>query len=195
MEVMMRTYGGLFTDFTPISERLLGRRLYYDEKQITNMLRHMDALKAIVYKGKSDKPQITFTAPRIDTKDLYLSDSNYSQLKQHALEKAEAIKKYVLSNEGCRSRMLLDYFGEADSDPCGICDLCIQQRKQTLKNTEKTLHIRERLLELIAQTPRRADELVDALGDIDEEEVLRQLRLIVEERLAGINEKLQFYIP
>ena len=33
------------------------------------------------------------------------------------------------------------------------------------------------------------------MGDIDEEEVVRQLRLIVEERMAGINEKLQFYIP
>ncbi|MBR3414017.1 MAG: RecQ family ATP-dependent DNA helicase [Bacteroidales bacterium] len=195
MEVMMRTYGGLFTDFTPISERLLGRRLYYDEKQIANMLRHMDALKAIVYKCKSDKPQITFTAPRIDSKDLYLSDSNYSQQKQYALEKMEAIKQYVLSSNGCRSQMLLDYFGEDDSEPCGICDLCIQQRKQTLKNSRKSQQIRERLLELIARTPRRADELVEAMGDINEEEVVRQLRLIVEERLAGINEKLQFYIP
>ena len=195
MEVMMRTYGGLFTDFTPISERLLGRRLYYDEKQITNMLHHMDALKAIVYKCKSDKPQITFTAPRIDSKDLYLSDSNYSQLKQYALEKAEAIKKYVLSSEGCRSQVLLDYFGEVDSEPCGICDLCIQQRKQTHKNSGESQQIRERLLTLIAQTPRRADELIEAMGDIDEEEVVRQLRLIVEERMAGINEKLQFYIP
>ena len=195
LEVMMRSYGGLFTEFTPISERLLGRRLYYDEQQITNMLRHMDALKAIVYKCKSDKPQITFTAPRIDTKDLYLSDSNYSQLKQHALEKMEAMRKYILSDKGCRSQMLLNYFGETTSDPCNICDLCIQQRKQTPKDTGKTQQIRDRLLQLIAQKPRRADELIDALGEIEEEKVIQQLRLIVEEQVVGINEQLQFYIP
>lgn len=195
MELMMRSYGGLFTEFTPISERMLGRCLNFDQKQITNMLLHMDALKAIMYKPKSDKPQITFTSPCIDARNLCLSDSNYNQLKQNAYEKAEAIKKYVLSDNSCRSQLLLAYFGETESEFCHICDFCIQQKKKQSSIKEwQSKETRERLLQLIAKAPQRAEKLIEQLGDMDEEQVIEQLRLIVEERLVGINENLQFYI-
>jgi ATP-dependent DNA helicase RecQ len=56
--LMLRMYGGLFTDFVPISERTIARRMYMDVEQVTNMLLHMDALKVIVYQGKHKRPQI-----------------------------------------------------------------------------------------------------------------------------------------
>lgn len=42
--LLLRLYGGLFSDFVPISGRLLARRMFMDVEQITNMLLHMDAL-------------------------------------------------------------------------------------------------------------------------------------------------------
>ena len=47
LNLILRMYGGLFTDFTPISERALARRLYLSEEQVANMLFDMDALKVI----------------------------------------------------------------------------------------------------------------------------------------------------
>ena len=80
MTLLLRMYGGLFTEFVPISEQALARKLYYDPQQIRKMLLHMDALKSIVYRPKQTKPQIVFTSPRIDVNHLYLNESNYSEL-------------------------------------------------------------------------------------------------------------------
>ena len=195
MALLLRMYGGLFTDFVPISEQALARRLYLDPQQIKNMLLHMDALGAIAYRPKHTKPQIIFTSPRIDANHLYLSESNYAQLKQQSLDRLDAIRHYVLANDECRSVMLLDYFGETDSTPCGICDHCIHTKtahQQPSINTETTLRLR--LLQLLEEKPLRADEIIEQVGNIDEEQVRQMLHQLVDQQIVTIDELLRFKV-
>ncbi len=185
-------YGGLFSDFTPISEQVLARRLYLDPQQIRNMLLHMDALKAIIYRPRHLKPQIIFTSPRIDADDLYLTESNYTELKQQAAKRMEAIRRYVLSAEDCRSTMLLHYFGETEAAPCGSCDYCLQHKKTV--SSDDTAALKARILQLIKGKPCRAEELIEQVGNIDEEHIRHMLRELVDQRLVTINKSLQFEV-
>ena len=154
----------------------------------------MDALKAIVYRPKHTKPQIIFTSPRIDANDLYLSESKYKELKRRAQERLEAMRQYVLSDKECRSRMLLSYFGEDNVEPCGICDYCIQAKKESKRAKECNEALRTRLLELIKEHSYRAEELVAKVGHIYEKPVLQTLHELVDERLVTIDELLRFRI-
>ncbi|MBO4599277.1 MAG: RecQ family ATP-dependent DNA helicase, partial [Bacteroidales bacterium] len=193
MSLLLRMYGGIFTDFVPISEQALARRLYYDPQQIKNMLLHMDALKAIIYRPKHTKPQIVFPSPRIDANDLYLSESTYAEIKQRAEERLEAIRHYILSDNCCRSQILLSYFGENDSAPCGICDYCLKHKKSDKTNsTEKTTALQEQILQLLKERPCRAEELIERVGDIEEEPVLNMLRELVDQHLVTITDTFQF---
>ncbi len=187
--LLLRLYGGLFSDFVPISERLLARRMFMDVEQITNMLLHMDALKVIVYQPKKKRPQIVFSSPRIDAKDLYLSDSNYKELKEKANMRKEAMQQYVTAQEGCRSNIMLQYFGETTSDPCGVCDLCLTQHNHT-----KVSSIREQILQLLEKQPLRSDQLLELLPHNDEEMVKQELRQLVNEDIVCINDALQFTV-
>ena len=187
LTLLLRMYGGLFSDFTPISERAMARRLMMDEKQVVNMLYHMDALKAIMYKAKTTKPQIIFNSPRIDTSSLYLSESNYKVLKEQALHRMEAMLDYVRNTTECRSRLLLDYFGERDTQSCMICDHCILDRRP---NTT----LRQQILDLLEKQPMRADELMERMPGINEASVQDTLRLLVDERKVSINQSLQFFV-
>ena len=187
--LLLRLYGGLFSDFVPISERLLARRMFMDEEQITNMLLHMDALKVIVYQPKKKRPQIVFSSPRIDAKDLYLSDSNYKELKEKANIRKEAMQQYVTAQEGCRSNIMLQYFGETTSDPCGVCDLCLTQHNHT-----KASSIREQILQLLEKQPLRSDQLLELLPHNDEDMVKQELRQLVNEDIVCINDALQFTV-
>ena len=187
--LLLRMYGGLFTDFVPISERTIARRMFMDEEVVRKLLLHMDALKVIVYKPKSKRPQIVFSAPRIDAKDLYLSDVNYRELKEHAEQRKEAIRNYVTSQEGCRSQMLLSYFGEREAEACGICDLCITANGRS----EKRL-LRDQILEQLKIRPMRSDELMGTLSERDEENVKKVLRELVDEGAVSVNEALEFTI-
>ena len=194
MALLLRMYGGLFSDFTPISEQALARRLYLDQQQIRNMLLHMDALKAIIYRPRHLKPQIIFTSPRIDANDLYLTESNYTELKERAEERMKAIRRYVLSVENCRSMMLLHYFGETEITPCGICDYCLQHKKTVSTNDNDTSTLKALILQLLKEKPCRAEELVQQVGNIDEECVRQLLHDLVDQRLVSIDASLQFKV-
>jgi ATP-dependent DNA helicase RecQ len=196
MTLLLRVYGGLFSDFIPISEQVLAHRLYLDPQQIRNMLLHMDALKAVVYRPRPTKPQIIFTSPRIDANDLYLNESNYTELKQRATERLEAIRHYILSDNDCRSQMLLTYFGETSSSPCDICDHCIQQKKtsSTSQSDNTSTTLRTQLLNLLKEKPYRAEELIERVGNIDEDHVRQLLHELVDQHIVSINDMLQFKV-
>ena len=173
MTLILRMYGGLFSEFVPISERAIARRILLDEATVERMLMQMDALKVVVYKRKSLRPQIVFTSPRIDVKDLYLSDVNYKDQKERAQMRLDAMRQYIApadgNGEGCRSQRLLAYFGERQEEVCGVCDLCLQHRKRDVEG------LQSRVLELLAQRPMRADELTARLATSEEEETLAAL--------------------
>ena len=163
--------------------------MFMDVEQITNMLLHMNALKVIVYQPKKKRPQIVFSSPRIDAKDLYLSDSNYKELKEKANIRKEAMQQYVTAQEGCRSNIMLQYFGETTSNPCGVCDLCLTQHNHT-----KASSIREQILQLLEKQPLRSDQLLELLPHNDEDMVKQELRQLVNEDIVCINDALQFTV-
>ena len=43
-----------------------------------------------------------------------------------------AVRTYIEEEETCRSRMLLAYFGETESTPCGACDVCLRKHPSGL---------------------------------------------------------------
>ena len=62
------------------------------------------------------KPEEGFDALQIDRERL-----EEKARRDHL--KIEAITRYAYST-GCRQKWILDYFGEADTHPCGHCDIC-----------------------------------------------------------------------
>ena len=189
MTVILRMYGGLFSGPVPISERDIARRVFMEEQQVERMLRHISDLGVVEYHPRHTKPWIVFTAPRVDAKDLYLNKIDYPALQQHARDRMEAMRRYVLSDSGCRSQQLVAWFGEEASTPCGICDHCLQQTP-----AEAEPPLRQRILEALKERPMRADELQATLHLLDETEIREQLRLLVDERKVSINQHLQFFV-
>ena len=189
MTTILRMYGGIFTAPVPISERDIARRTFMEEKRVENMLRHMKALGVVDYYPRHTKPWIVFTAPRIDAKDLYLNNIDYPQLQRNARERMEAMRRYTLSENGCRSQQLVAYFGEQAATPCGICDHCITQARAAAGKT-----LRQRILDALQERPLRADELQATLHLLDETELREQLRLLVDERKVSIDQQLQFFV-
>ena len=59
------------------------------------------------------------------------------------------MQQYAQSTEVCRSRLLLDYFGEERNNDCKQCDVCLSHNSST--PTLSTLqHARNAILQLLA---------------------------------------------
>lgn len=136
LESMLRLYGGLFTDFTPISEAVIAKRCGMDATKVANILSELNRLEIITYQPKMLKPQIVFCTPRIDVKDIDLREENYKRLKELAVVRRESMIDYATNDKRCRSVWLLDYFGEKNAMNCGRCDYCLTKTKATMKSVE-----------------------------------------------------------
>ena len=90
-------------------------------------------IKVISYKAKNEGTYITFLEPRKDVKHLHIPAIAYHQRKSNDLNKMEAVIKYAYSNEFCRNKLLLNYFGEDYQPENCLCDVCIDHHKDDLR--------------------------------------------------------------
>lgn len=187
IKMILRMYGGVFTDFVAISELFIAKTLHYKTSDVEMMLADLDKMKILSYKKKTDKPQIIFTSPRVDASDLYLTVSNYNVLKKEALSRLEAMIGYVQDNNLCRSNMLLRYFGEENNTPCQKCDVCITSRKKT-KDTDT---LQQQIVDVLKNNPMTIVQLVEHFDTIAEDTIANLVRSMLEYGLLDMNDTMQ----
>lgn len=185
LTAILRLYGGLFTDFTPISESVIAQRCGKTETQVYNMLKELNRLQIAEFRPKTIKPQIIFTSPRIDIKDIYVSDRNYKDLKNAAEKRREAMIAYAENNSECRSRQLLRYFGETQSCDCGVCDVCIAKKKTSRNRLD------DEIIYILAASPLTIKQLSQRLPKIAKDELTSTVRRLLDRGVLQTNQDLQ----
>lgn len=185
LTAILRLYGGLFTDFTPISESVIAQRCGKTETQVYNMLKELNRLQIAEFRPKTIKPQIIFTSPRIDIKDIYVSDRNYKDLKNAAEKRREAMIAYAENNSECRSRQLLRYFGETQSCDCGVCDVCIAKKKTSRNGLD------DEIIDILAASPLTIKQLSQRLPKIAKDELTSTVRRLLDRGVLQTNQDLQ----
>ena len=127
-------------------------------------------------------PTITYTVDRVDGDQLILGPDVYDDRKEQFTKRIEAVIAYANNQDQCRSRQLLAYFDEQRTTDCGMCDVCIDHKRQ--QNSEQRVHVaQEKIMQLLADGQQHdvkeltslqlhADDLREALGMlIDEEKI------------------------
>ena len=127
VDALLRSYSRLFDETSSISEWTLAKRTKWSKDNVIKGLEWLHNSEYIIYNKASNLPKITFTCERLDKKNLSFSDAHYKLRKEVTQNKSEAMLHYVQSEAKCRSRMLLEYFGELDAENCGMCDYCLKQ--------------------------------------------------------------------
>jgi len=180
LRIILRSYSGVFTDFTRISENEIARRSGIDSPKVAELLTRMKKNGILEYLPHKTTPQLIFSTERLNPGDISLSSTFYSQRKKEAFAMLESIINYANSDNVCRSRMLVSYFGEKKSENCEVCDVCLKHRRNTI-NQEKLAEIENQIIEIIAGTPKTITEIVTNLSPSKENDVLLVLRGLIEE--------------
>jgi ATP-dependent DNA helicase RecQ len=162
IKTLLRTYGGLFEMYSPISEKILAKNIRQSEKDTEGLLRKLAANKIVDYIPASDKPKITFLKPRPDEKIFTLNENEIKQFQQLHREKQTAMWKYLENIKICRSRQLLSYFGEEHSADCGICDVCLKRHINHLTKNEQ-LDLIPKIQKMLSKKTETIDGLSKSL--------------------------------
>jgi ATP-dependent DNA helicase RecQ len=182
LRIILRSYSGVFTDFTRISENEIARRSEIDSPRVRELLAKMQKLGILEYLQSKTTPQLIFNTERLNPDEIALSKTFYSQRKQEAFAMLESIIHYATSETECRSRMLVTYFGEKKPEDCGVCDVCLQKRRNALSQNQFG-EIEKQILALLAQKSHTITDIVTHLSRWKENEVLSVLRWQIEEGL------------
>lgn len=136
-KTILRSYGGVFTQFVDIDEQLLANRCQMSEKEVVDVLNKLKAYGALSYQPQSNIPLLIFVQERVDKNRIFFDPKIYADRKMKAEERLKSVENYVITEDVCRSRLLLQYFGEMHSPSCGQCDACIHaNRKESDANMQ-----------------------------------------------------------
>jgi ATP-dependent DNA helicase RecQ len=128
LRTLLRNYEGLFVEPVRIREHDLAKLTGKKETEVTETLTAIARENVITYSPASDLPRVTFLRDRVEDRNLTVDEVLIKQLKERAVNRAEAVINY-LQRTACRESYLLSYFGEEAVEVCGSCDICRSSRK------------------------------------------------------------------
>ena len=146
---LLRNYGGLFADLGYIDESLIAHDSGIQAAALHQVLTALAQQHIIRYIPRRQIPTIHYLQRRDDPEHIHLSREIYEDRMEQYRLRINAIQHYAQSNGRCRSRMLLEYFGEQDTHDCGHCDVCREQRGDAVDADQLTA-AQQAILQLLA---------------------------------------------
>ncbi|PKQ65443.1 recombinase RecQ [Labilibaculum filiforme] len=124
VKVLLRSFTGLFTDFVPINIDLLAKRTKTSKELIVKYLKELSKYRVIQYIPRKKTPFIIFTQERLPQTFIKFTKEVYQDRKENLSQKINSVINYAETKSICRSKFLLEYFGQAYAPACGQCDVC-----------------------------------------------------------------------
>ncbi len=192
IQVLLRSYTGIFSDYVHIDEDVIAERLNTTRNDVYEKLSDLQKQGIVRYIPFKKTPFIIYSQERQDQADLRLPAAAYDERKQRYENQVMAMLDYAQSDNVCRSRLLLAYFGERESHDCGQCDVCSAAKKQTFSG-----HLREELkTKIVAElriAPLSVNELVRKISG-NEDVVLQVVQSLLDTGFLERDELLRLKI-
>jgi ATP-dependent DNA helicase RecQ len=186
IKLLLRSYTGIFTEFVAIDELSLAKRAGVNIDIIYQYLDKLSKLKVIRYIAQKKTPLIIYTEERLDEKALLISADNYKKRKESYTGRLNAVLNYASKSNKCRSQVLLEYFGEKNSERCGQCDVCKHQEEAELNRSEFDL-VRDEIKSIINLEPATLDELIDKIP-VKEDKIVHVIQWLLDNMYIAYDE-------
>lgn len=194
VHILLRSYTGLFTDPAYINEDMIAKRVGWTKEQVINELILMAREHIIQYIPRSKQPFLVFLREREDARHIFLSKEAYDDRKERYISKVQSVLHYAQEENVCRSQILLAYFGDKDTKPCGKCDVCLKK-----KNTELSQDEFEMLQTQILTLIEKSDDLLSTnqiIRKIDAKEfkTIKTIRFLLDNKTIYEDDQMKLHI-
>jgi ATP-dependent DNA helicase RecQ len=145
MQMLLRTYPGLFVDYVTFSELYLAHKSGMSVDDVYLGLLELGKLHCVHYVPRKRTPYIFMPTSREELRFIMIGRDVYEGRREIMRKRLAAVADYAFNDGDCRVRRMLDYFGEEEGRDCGTCDVCLSHK---LHRGESAVS-RERLTEMI----------------------------------------------
>ena len=184
IKLLLRSYGNLFNNYVFINELQLAERYNSDVTEVKRLLIKLQQLEIVKYQEQNSNPQLTFIKARKDVEALQLNEVKWEKRKEYEKNKLNRISDYISTKKTCRSKMLLHYFGEENSEKCGVCDVCVLEKRKNIKDKE-FLRISNKIKEYLQEKEHSLEEICTLLPNTNEQEIINILNFLFDNDKVG----------
>ncbi len=191
IHILLRSYTGLFTDPAYISEDIMASRLGWNKDKVYQELVLLSKEHIIQYIPRKKTPFVSFVVERESPDRLNLGKEAYDDRKERYISRVKSVLDYAKEQNICRSQILLAYFGEKNTKPCGYCDICLKQKEQQVTDGDFD-QIRLAVLSQLKDKSLTVSQLLKVIP-FKEQKIMPVIRFMLDNRLLnqGIDMKLK----
>jgi ATP-dependent DNA helicase RecQ len=179
LKLVLRSSQGVFSTPVHVQESRLSEYLRIPTEKLRNMLLRMHRDQVLEYSPQRDKPQLTLLRERVPVENLQIDRKRYEWRRQRHEERLRAAIAYAQADT-CRSRLLLRYFDEEAAQDCGICDRCLERKKNGFSD-EDYQRYRQKIRLALRHEALNVPDLLSAFAPQRREQVLKTLDYLLQE--------------
>ena len=191
VDILIRSYSGIFEDKIAISERTLAKRTGISIEDTTKLLNELSTFKIVYYEPKLNDFIINFNTPRYNINKITISTNNQKN-KANELFKAQSIIAYKNNKLECRNKIILDYFGEKDNSDCNQCDNC---KTKVYKNIQSIKTIANAIKMTLKYENKEVSIISNELNDVVHNDKIKEtIKWMLDENIVKLNSVNQLSI-
>lgn len=183
IKVLLRAYPGINLQYCDVSEAVIAKFAKLPTELVIQSIEVAQKEGILQYQPRKDKPQLTFLRERVAADNLHIDLVRFNFRKQRAEIRTNSAIGYAESKR-CRSRQLLAYFDQPDSEPCGICDVCTGRNKAIELDTDTLETYSQKIREVLRQEAMQFEEVLKAFSMKRQEAVAQVLGYLIDERMV-----------
>lgn len=196
INAILRSYTGVFTEYAFINEDTLSQRTELSRQRIYDILIYLTRIHIIHYIPGKKTPYIIYTRERQEKNRIFLSKEVYDDRKESYVRRIEAMIEYADSDDKCRSRMLLLYFGEKNRHNCGQCDVCLSSHTSGLRQGVFE-EIQNKTINILSDKKMTSSQLVSRLLEENDlwtrEDVTKVVSYLLAEEIVHQKDGILFF--
>jgi ATP-dependent DNA helicase RecQ len=179
VQVILRSYTGLFADYAFIDESLIATRVHATQDAVYKALVMLSKMHVISYIPRRRLPQIVFVRDREEIRHVAIPRSVFEDRRMRSEYRVGRVVDYITDVRFCRTHRLLSYFGEVTKNDCRICDVCLGENRSGLKNWEFN-EVRNALLQRLDESVSESIYSLARELPLEEEKNLQAIRFLLE---------------
>ena len=182
INIILRSYTGVFTEYAYINEETLSLRSGMTRQQVYDTMISLTRRRILHYIPGKKTPYIIYTRERQEADRLVFTKEVYEDRKKSFIHRIEAMTEYAETDDKCRSRMLLLYFGEKNEHNCGQCDVCLSSHSSGIRQGMFN-EISRAIEEALKDKKMTTSELMEHISSYEKENVAKALSYLLSEEI------------
>ena len=177
LKSLLRNYEGIIDNPVFIFESAMAASVKIHPDELLERLKLLHAYNVVDYQPQKNKPQVYLVHDRIKSDELQINTENYNRRKNRFEARLAKMIKYTYDTEQCRSVMIGKYFGDNEIKDCGICDVCLEQKKTTLSRQEFK-NISNDIIRIISAKPCTPEEIANNFTQVPKYKIMEVIRFL-----------------